>query len=93
MSSGPRGATGGIDDTKTEKNQHAVALGKLGRAKGSKARAANLSRNARKSEAKGPLFEATYALKYQREIRGAISTTECRDQGRAERGGRSRHSG
>jgi hypothetical protein len=44
-------ATGEIEDTKTEKNPHAVALGKLGGAKGGKARAASLSDTARKRAA------------------------------------------
>jgi hypothetical protein len=43
-------ATGEIEETK--KNPHAVALGKLGGAKGGKARAATLSEAARKRAAK-----------------------------------------
>jgi hypothetical protein len=45
-------ATGEIEDTKTEKNPHAVALGKLGGAKGGKARATKLSRDERASVAR-----------------------------------------
>jgi hypothetical protein len=41
-------ATGQIEDTKTEKNPHAVALGKAGGAKGGKARAASLSAKKRR---------------------------------------------
>jgi hypothetical protein len=39
---------GEADDPKTDKNPHAVALGKAGGAKGGKARAANLSPKKRK---------------------------------------------
>lgn len=45
-------ATGEVEDTKTDKNPHAVALGKLGGAKGGKARAISLSETARKRSAK-----------------------------------------
>jgi hypothetical protein len=45
-------ATGEIEDTKTEKNPHAAALGKMGGAKGGKARADSLSAKERKESAR-----------------------------------------
>jgi hypothetical protein len=45
-------ATGEVEDTKTEKNAHAVALGQAGGAKGGKARAASLSAQRRKEIAR-----------------------------------------
>jgi hypothetical protein len=45
-------ATGEVEDTKTEKNPHAAALGALGGAKGGKARAAKLSAKKRQSIAR-----------------------------------------
>lgn len=45
-------ATGEIEDKKIEKNPHAVALGKLGGAKGGKARATKLSRDERATVAR-----------------------------------------
>jgi hypothetical protein len=45
-------ATGEIEDTKTEKNPHAAALGKLGGAKGGKARAQALTQKKRTQIAK-----------------------------------------
>jgi hypothetical protein len=45
-------ATGEVEDTKTEKNPHAAALGRLGGAKGGKARAASLSAKKRREIAK-----------------------------------------
>lgn len=45
-------ATGEIEDTKTEKNPHAAALGKLGGEKGGKARAASLTAKERSRIAK-----------------------------------------
>jgi hypothetical protein len=44
--------TGEIEDTKTEKNPHAVALGKAGGQKGGKARARVLSADKRREIAK-----------------------------------------
>jgi hypothetical protein len=41
-------ATGEIEDEKTEKNPHAAALGRLGGAKGGKARSAGLTATERK---------------------------------------------
>jgi len=41
-------ATGEVEDTRTEKNPHAAALGRLGGAKGGKARARSLSESKRK---------------------------------------------
>jgi hypothetical protein len=45
-------ATGEVTDTATEKNPHAVALGRLGGKKGGKARAKNLNARDRKAIAK-----------------------------------------
>jgi hypothetical protein len=45
-------ATCEIEDTKTEKNPHAAALGKLGGAKGGKARASKLSPEQRSNVAR-----------------------------------------
>ena len=45
-------ATGEIEDKKAEKNPHAVALGKLGGAKGGKARAAKLNSSQRSGVAR-----------------------------------------
>jgi hypothetical protein len=45
-------ATGEVEDRRAEKNAHAVALGKLGGAKGGKARAAKLNRNDRSTVAR-----------------------------------------
>ena len=42
-------ATGEVRDTSTEKNPHAVALGKLGGKKGGKARAKTLTKKQRSS--------------------------------------------
>jgi hypothetical protein len=45
-------ATGEVEDTKVEKNPHAVALGKSGGMKGGKARAASLPAKARSAIAR-----------------------------------------
>ena len=45
-------ATGQVGDPKTEKNPHAAALGKLGGAKGGKARATKLSPEKRREIAR-----------------------------------------
>jgi hypothetical protein len=45
-------ATGEIEDTRVEKNEHAAALGKLGGAKGGRARADSLSAKERKQAAR-----------------------------------------
>jgi hypothetical protein len=45
-------ATGEVEDTKAEKNPHVTALGRLGGAKGGKARAAKLTASKRKDIAR-----------------------------------------